>query len=210
MDGGTQVGAARRTRTSVDGRRSHAGRAACATHPWRVVGAWVGILVALIVLVRASAAASRTSSRSLDPTPRRQIDLIESEFAAEQGAVLNLVFAAPEGETLDTPERRAAIEDAIAQARRRRSSRPPRTRRASRASATRSARTRSQTTGASRTRRLSSTRRSRRRIATRSSPLRTPFARRSSRPASPPSSTATQSSRPSSREPRSCSACSPR
>ena len=28
--------------------------------------------------------------------------------------MLNLVFAAPEGETLDTPERRAAIEDAIA------------------------------------------------------------------------------------------------
>jgi RND superfamily putative drug exporter len=41
-------------------------------------------------------------------------DLIESDYASEQGGVLNLVYAAPEGERLDTPERRAAIEDAIA------------------------------------------------------------------------------------------------
>ena len=43
---------------------------------------------------------------------QRATDLIESEFASEQGGVLNLVFAAPEGERLDTPERKAAIEDA--------------------------------------------------------------------------------------------------
>ena len=40
--------------------------------------------------------------------------VFESEFASEQGGVLNLVFAAPEGQRLDTPERRAAIEGAIA------------------------------------------------------------------------------------------------
>ena len=45
---------------------------------------------------------------------QKATDLIESEFASEQGGVLNLVFAAPEGEQLDTPERRAAIEEAIA------------------------------------------------------------------------------------------------
>ena len=45
---------------------------------------------------------------------QKATDLIESEFASEQGAVLNVVFAAPEGERLDTPERRAAIEEAIA------------------------------------------------------------------------------------------------
>ena len=52
--------------------------------------------------------------------------------------MLNLVFAAPEGERLDTPERKAAIEDAIARAQDATSSRRPRTRPASRASATRS------------------------------------------------------------------------
>ena len=41
-------------------------------------------------------------------------DLIESQFASEQGSILNLVFAAPEGQRLDTPERKAAIAKAIA------------------------------------------------------------------------------------------------
>jgi RND superfamily putative drug exporter len=45
---------------------------------------------------------------------QKATELIESEFASEQGGVLNLVFAAPEGERLDTPERQAAIEEAIA------------------------------------------------------------------------------------------------
>ena len=45
---------------------------------------------------------------------QRATDLIESEFVEEQGGVLNLVFAAPAGERLDTPERKAAVEAAIA------------------------------------------------------------------------------------------------
>jgi RND superfamily putative drug exporter len=45
---------------------------------------------------------------------QKATDLIEAKFASEQGGVLNVVFAAPEGERLDTPERRAAIEKAIA------------------------------------------------------------------------------------------------
>ena len=45
---------------------------------------------------------------------QKATDLIESEFASEQGGVLNLVFAAPKGETLDTPERKQAINAAIA------------------------------------------------------------------------------------------------
>ena len=44
---------------------------------------------------------------------QKATDLLESQFASEQGAVLNIVFAAPEGERLDTPERKAAIEKAI-------------------------------------------------------------------------------------------------
>ncbi len=45
---------------------------------------------------------------------QKATDLIESEFSSEQGAVLNLVFAAPEGQRLDTPERKAAVEAAVA------------------------------------------------------------------------------------------------
>jgi putative drug exporter of the RND superfamily len=88
---------------------------ACATHPWRVVGAWVAIVALLIVLVGAIGGSLKDEFEIPGSDTQKATDLIESEFAAEQGGVLNLVFAAPEGETLDTPERRAAIEDAVAQ-----------------------------------------------------------------------------------------------
>jgi RND superfamily putative drug exporter len=87
---------------------------ACATHPGRVFGAWAGIIVGLIVLVIAIGGGLKDEFEIPGSDTQRATDLIESEFASEQGAVLNLVFAAPEGEQLDTPERRAAIEDAIA------------------------------------------------------------------------------------------------
>jgi RND superfamily putative drug exporter len=88
---------------------------ACATHPWRVVGAWVGIIVAVVVLVMTVGGTLKDEFEIPGSDTQKATDLIESEFAAEQGGVLNLVFAAPEEQQLDTPERRAAIEDAIAQ-----------------------------------------------------------------------------------------------
>jgi RND superfamily putative drug exporter len=87
---------------------------ACANHPWRVVGAWVGIFALLVVLVMAVGGSLRDEFEIPGSDTQRATDLIEAEFASEQGGVLNLVFAAPEGEALDTPERRAAIEAAIA------------------------------------------------------------------------------------------------
>jgi putative drug exporter of the RND superfamily len=86
---------------------------ACATHPWRVIGGWVGIVVALIVLVSAVGGSLRDEFEIPGSDTQKATDLLESEFTSEQGAVLNVVFAAPEGQQLDTPERRAAIEDAI-------------------------------------------------------------------------------------------------
>ena len=88
---------------------------ACATHPWRVVVGWIGIIVALVVLVGAIGGDLKDEFEIPGSDTQKATDLIESEFASEQGGVLNLVFAAPEGEQLDTPERRAAIEDAIAE-----------------------------------------------------------------------------------------------
>jgi putative drug exporter of the RND superfamily len=87
---------------------------ACTTHPWRVVGAWIGAIVLLVVLVGTVGGELRDEFEIPGSDTQRATDLIESEFASEQGGVLNLVFAAPEGERLDTPERQAAIEDAIA------------------------------------------------------------------------------------------------
>ncbi len=48
---------------------------------------------------------------------QKATNLLESKFASEQGAVLNVVFAAPEGQRLDTPARKAAVEEAIAKIR---------------------------------------------------------------------------------------------
>jgi RND superfamily putative drug exporter len=87
---------------------------ACATHPWRVVGAWVGIVVVLVALVSTVGGDLRDEFEIPGSDTQRATDLIESEFAEEQGGVLNLVFAAPPGERLDTPERKAAVEDAVA------------------------------------------------------------------------------------------------
>jgi RND superfamily putative drug exporter len=88
---------------------------ACATHPWRVVGAWVGIIGLLVLTVATFGGSLRDEFEIPGSDTQKATDLIESEFASEQGGVLNLVFAAPPGQRLDTPERKAAIEDAIAE-----------------------------------------------------------------------------------------------
>jgi RND superfamily putative drug exporter len=86
----------------------------CATRPWRVVAASIGIIALLIVLKGTVGGELRDEFEIPGSDTQKATDLIEEEFAEEQGGVLNVVFAAPEGEQLDTPERRAAIEDAIA------------------------------------------------------------------------------------------------
>src|SRR5687768_13074277 len=88
---------------------------ACATHPWRVVFGWIGIVVLLIVLVATVGGSLKDEFDIPGSDTQKATDLIEAEFASEQGGVLNVVFAAPPNERLDTPERRAAIERAIAQ-----------------------------------------------------------------------------------------------
>jgi RND superfamily putative drug exporter len=90
---------------------------ACAAHPWRVVLGWVGIIVVLVVLVGAVGGSLRDEFTIPGSDTQKATDLIEAEFASEQGGVLNVVFAAPEGERLDTPARKAAIAKAIARLR---------------------------------------------------------------------------------------------
>jgi RND superfamily putative drug exporter len=90
---------------------------ACATHPWRVVLAWVGIVAALIFLVATVGGSLKDKFEIPGSETQKATDLIKAEFASEQGAVLNIVFAAPEGQRLDTPERKAAIHRAIARLR---------------------------------------------------------------------------------------------
>src|SRR6266508_880738 len=86
---------------------------ACATHPWRVVFGWIGIVVLLVVLVGTIGGSLRDEFEIPGSDTQKATDLIESEFASEQGGVLNVVFAAPEGERLDPPQRKAAVREAV-------------------------------------------------------------------------------------------------
>jgi RND superfamily putative drug exporter len=79
-----------------------------------VVIGWVGILIVLVGLVITVGGSLRDEFEIPGSDTQRATDLIESKFASEQGGVLNIVFAAPAGQQLDTPERKAAIEKAIA------------------------------------------------------------------------------------------------
>ena len=152
----------------------------CATHPWRVVLGFLATVAVLIALVATVGGGLRDEFDIPGSDTQKATDLIEAEFAAEQGASSTSSSRAPQGERLDTPERKAAIQRAIARLKSPSSSRPT-TRSAWRASVIRSARTRSPTTGALRTPKLSSTRSSSKRIAKRCSRSRTPSVRPPSR-----------------------------
>src|SRR4029450_7596683 len=88
-----------------------------AAHPWRVIGVWIGIAAVLITLVATVGGSLRDEFEIPGSDTQKATDLIESQFASEQGSVLNIVFAAPPGQRLDTPQRKAAIEKAIARLR---------------------------------------------------------------------------------------------
>src|SRR3954449_1896215 len=85
-----------------------------ATRPWRTVFAWIGIVIGLIVIVIAFGGGLRDKFEIPGSETQKAVDLIESEFTSEQGGVLNIVFAAPPGQRLDTPQRKQAIKAAIA------------------------------------------------------------------------------------------------
>ena len=88
-----------------------------AYHPWRTILGWVAIIVVLVGLVATIGGSLKDEFDIPGSDTQRATDLIESKFASEQGGVLNVVFAAPVGERLDTPQRKAAIEAAVAKAR---------------------------------------------------------------------------------------------
>jgi putative drug exporter of the RND superfamily len=87
---------------------------ACASHPWRVIFGSLAAIATLVVLVVTVGGSLKDEFEIPGSDTQKATDLIESEFSSEQGAVLNLVFAAPAGQRLDAPERKAAIDAAVA------------------------------------------------------------------------------------------------
>src|SRR4029453_18475104 len=87
---------------------------ACASHPWRGIVASLASIALLVVLVVTVGGSLKDEFEIPGSDTQKATDLIKSEFSSEQGSVLNLVFAAPKGERLDTPERKAAVDAAVA------------------------------------------------------------------------------------------------
>jgi RND superfamily putative drug exporter len=85
-----------------------------ASHPWRVIIGWLGIVVVLIALVATVGGSLKDEFEIPGSDTQKATDLIEAEFASEQGGVLNLVFAAPDGQRVDSGEHKAAIDEAVA------------------------------------------------------------------------------------------------
>jgi len=86
----------------------------CASHPWRIVLGSLASLAVLIILVATVGGSLKDEFQIPGSDTQKATDLIKAEFSSEKGSVLNLVFAAPKGERLDTPERKAAVNAAVA------------------------------------------------------------------------------------------------
>jgi len=102
-------------------RIAHAGGLArwasrCARHPWRVVATWLGAVVVLIALNVAFHGTLVNEFKVPGTDFQKATDLINAKFGAQKGAALRVVIAAPEGETVSTPERQAAIRTMLQQA----------------------------------------------------------------------------------------------
>ena len=86
----------------------------CASHPWRIILGSLTSLAVLIILVVTVGGSLKDEFQIPGSDTQKATDLIKAEFSSEKGSVLNLVFAAPKGERLDTPERKAAVNAAVA------------------------------------------------------------------------------------------------
>src|SRR3954470_22740756 len=87
---------------------------ACARRPWRVVGGWVVIVVALVGLNAAFHGKLINDFKIPGSDTQKAFDLITSKFGTQKGAALRVVLAAPAGQRLDTPVRSAAIRRMVA------------------------------------------------------------------------------------------------
>ncbi len=84
-----------------------------AAHPWRTILTWVAIIVGLAVANGAFPGKLIDEFDLPDSDTARATDLLESKFPARKGDALTIVYAAPVGERLDTPERKAALAQAV-------------------------------------------------------------------------------------------------
>src|SRR5437764_7188695 len=100
-------------------RLAHAGglarlAGACARRPWRVIGGWLGIVVLLIGLNAAFHGKLINDFKIPGSDTQKATDLIDAKFGGQKGAALRVVVAAPPGQRVDTPARKAAVQKMLA------------------------------------------------------------------------------------------------
>src|SRR3954470_17470264 len=88
----------------------------CARHPWRVIGTWIVIIFGLGGLNAAVHGTLVNEFKVPGTDFQKATDLINAKFGAQKGAALRVVIAAPEGESVNTPERQAAVRQMVQQA----------------------------------------------------------------------------------------------
>ncbi len=89
------------------------GRAA-ARHPWRMIGAWVLVAIAVFAL-NSSIGGDTTDDFSIPGTEAQKgVDLLEERFPTQGGVGGQVVFADPDGDVTD-PASRAVIGDTLAE-----------------------------------------------------------------------------------------------
>jgi putative drug exporter of the RND superfamily len=86
----------------------------CAHHPWRVIATWFATVVVLIGLNVAFHGTLINDFNIPGSDAQKAINLINAKFGGEKGAALRVVVAAPPGQRLDTPQRRAAVSRMLA------------------------------------------------------------------------------------------------
>ncbi len=103
------------TRISEEQRIAYSGALArwagrCARHPWRVIGSWLVIFVSLIVLNVAFHGTLVNDFNIPGSDVQKATDLINAKFGGQKGSALRVVVAAPEGQSLNSAEAKAAID----------------------------------------------------------------------------------------------------
>ena len=82
--------------------------------PWRVIGIWLLVLGAVVGALIANPPQTSTEFRINGTASQEVLDDLARELPAATGASSRIVFVAPDGERVDTPERVAAIREAVA------------------------------------------------------------------------------------------------
>ncbi len=105
--------------TEAERRVAHTGALArmsghFARHPWRVIVTWLAIFVTLGGLNAAFHGTLINDFNIPGSDVQKATDLINAKFGGQKGAALRVVVAAPDGQRLDTAQRRAAVQRMLA------------------------------------------------------------------------------------------------